>query len=283
MRHNHSNHPGTVPTAQVGEMIQQAEIHLAAHDFGPAQDCLAEAWRLDPGNPYIPAIAERIEILQSMMRHDSSKRNPPAEPMRYLEVSVGKEFPEGIRPAATQAAPISQEDRQARIHRLTTVALSLLERGSVEPAFQSFMKAYVIDPMSPDIISCANRVLPAWEALIGKSGPFRSESQPRRPDVAGAAAAEAQRIVAGEHGADRKLPAGNKGPGTHEERVLAMKRRREMERGTSDQAAWSAASKLPQTSGTSRRDVRTSSATSSASKEQKGGFLSPWVRRVSSE
>jgi hypothetical protein len=200
--------------------------------------------------------------------------------LRYLAVSVGKEFPEGIRPAATPAASITQDDRQAKIQRLTTVALSLLERGSVESAFQSFMKAYVIDPMSPDIISCANRVLPAWEALIGKSGPFRSESQPRRPDVAGAAAEEAQRIAAGQLATDRKLPAGSKGPGTHEERVLAQKRRREMER---EQPTWSAASKIPQTSGTPRRDVRMSGGTSSASKEQKGGILSPWVRRMSSE
>src|SRR5512143_2207987 len=81
----------------VGEIIRRAEKSIAGQEYKLAQDLLSEAWRLDPGNPYIPAIVERVQILQGMASEFASQMNKNGH--QQLSVSVGKDFPEGIKQA----------------------------------------------------------------------------------------------------------------------------------------------------------------------------------------
>jgi hypothetical protein len=263
----------------VGEMIRQAEEYIASHEFARAQDCLAEAWQRDPGNAYIPAIMERMEILQSLMRTESSKENRMSDPLRYLALSVGKEFEGGINPIQASFAESSSAEQNARVRRLTTVALSLLERGAVESAFQALMKAYIVDPAGPEIIACANKVLPAWEAFCARAGDARVNPAPRRTDDSGAAAAEARRIASVGGGAASGSVQSNAGASIYERRILALKRQREAERCASEREMWRAASKLTGSALTGQwpdGHDQNSSPTSSAGKR---GFLTSWVRR----
>lgn len=269
-----------VQTDSVGEIIQQAERHIASREFDRAQERLAEAWRQAPGNPYIPAIVERMEILQSLMRHESTKRYDISDPARFLALSVGKEFPGGIRQSSGGGGTAAQEELSAKVRRLTTVALSLLERGSAETAFETLMKAYVVDPMNPEIVSCASRILPVWEAERARSSAPQSPSVPRRPDDAGTAAALAQRMVRTEESSSPAVHRTEPGFGSAEQRLLALKRQREQERRLREREMWRAASKSP-----SPVPVRAARGTdpdgsSGNGSERKGGFLTSWVRRA---
>ncbi len=49
--------------------------------------------------------------------------------------------------------------------RLTSVATNLFKRGSYEPAFESLMKAYFLDPTSPHVLACEKTLMPALEML----------------------------------------------------------------------------------------------------------------------
>jgi hypothetical protein len=74
-------------------------------------------------------------------------------------VTVGREFSGGIRPDEGG----SSEQIRLQIRQLTDTATVLLNRGMSEGAFDSLMKAYLLDPMNPDVIACESRVIPAWE------------------------------------------------------------------------------------------------------------------------
>ena len=50
-----------------------------------------------------------------------------------------------------------------RVRELTDAAGTLLNRGLSESAFETLMNAYLLDPVSPDVLACEKRVLPAWE------------------------------------------------------------------------------------------------------------------------
>ena len=62
---------------------------------------------------------------------------------------------------------------QARVKRLTNVAINLFERGSYETAFDSLMKAYLLDPTSTYVMNCERTLLPAIE-LMRKRGTITS-------------------------------------------------------------------------------------------------------------
>jgi hypothetical protein len=219
------DHTANAPrSGHVRAIVRHAEEMIASGDYTAAQRQLAEAWTLDPGNPYIPAIAERIALLQKLSRHESSKIAP-----------------RNLTSAADQAL-------QNRIRRLTTVATSLFERGSDRPALEALMKAYLLDPMHPDVVACEKKLLPAWDALR-KQG-----AVPGLPDLSspagmsGAAAAVALRLMGKTH------PAGETGRGSALQstqpsalagKLDALKRQREAQRADHEQALWRNASGTP--------------------------------------
>jgi hypothetical protein len=259
-------------TSPVREAIGQAERHIAARQFGRAQECLADAWRLDPGNPYIPAIIERIEILQSMARDESSKRSSSQRALRYLATTVGARYPEGLKPE-----PEDAPDRDIRVHRLMTVALSLAERGSIEPAFQALKKGYLMDPQHPEVRTCADRIVPLWQARGGRLSLGELSSQSRAEDVPGAAAVEAQMIAAQRPPRARATPEEQRRRDSHAERLQNLLEQREKERRAREQAVWRAASIPLRRSGTAARKANGNVQEDSSSRP-KSGIIPAWLR-----
>lgn len=156
-----------VDPATVTELIRSAERFISSGKYGLAMDQLAYAQTLDSGNTYIPAILDRLQNLQhssSSQAHESVEPQGVESPesKRYLSVTVGTEFKSGVRGPGDDA-PESPQELQVRIRRLTNAAENFLETGSFKNAFDSLMKAYLLDPMSPYVITCEKSVLPEWE------------------------------------------------------------------------------------------------------------------------
>ncbi len=138
----------------VSQLIRSAERFISQRKFSFAREQLAVAHSLDPRNSYIDAISARLSHLEE------ESTVSPSDTQRYLSVSVGPEFPGGLR---DQDPPISSTELQTRVRQLTSLAERMLERGSPENAFDTLMKAYLLDPVSPYVASCEKSVLPAWE------------------------------------------------------------------------------------------------------------------------
>lgn len=68
---------------------------------------------------------------------------------------------------------LSSQEIDARVRRLTVVATNLFKRGSYQPAFDSLMKAYLLDPASPHVLACEKTLLPVLE-LMRERGMFTS-------------------------------------------------------------------------------------------------------------
>jgi hypothetical protein len=67
--------------------------------------------------------------------------------------------------SGTEGEDFSQQDLRARVRRLTEVAANLFNRGSYEVAFDSLMKAYILDSTDPHVIACEKTLLPALEMM----------------------------------------------------------------------------------------------------------------------
>ncbi len=149
---------------RVTHLIRSAERSISQNRLDVAREQLGLARSLDPKNSYINAIMERIHFLEHQPELGIEEQLQPgtAAPDRYLSVSVGPEFAGGIReiPAEPQLSP---KEVQTRVRHLTTVAEKFLEQGSYENAFDSLMKAYLLDPVSPYVMTCEKSVLPVWE------------------------------------------------------------------------------------------------------------------------
>lgn len=168
--------PGARPSGRtwqnnnVSEMIRAAEKSLSEGRYDVALERLQQARALDPSNQYIDAIIVRAQNLRSTQISPVQGRDPALEGSRYLSVTVGREFSGGIRPDEGKSA----EQIRLQIRQLTDTATVLLSRGLSESAFDSLMKAYLLDPMNPDVIACETRVLPAWEKVRASHRPGSS-------------------------------------------------------------------------------------------------------------
>ncbi len=215
----------------VGEIIRRAERSIASQEYTLAQDLLAEAWRLDPGNAYIPAIVERVQILQGMASEFAAQINGSGT--QPLSVTVGKEFPGGFKEAG------EADVARGKIQRLLTVATTLLERGSYQAAHESIVKAVGLDSEDPEVQALKAKILPLYEASMmrrsaGISGPTRTS------DSGGVAASMAGYLLAEELKAQQAAleQNGNFLP-TYEDRLEALRRQREAERIAGERALWS--------------------------------------------
>lgn len=145
--------------SSVSDIIRSAERFLSEGRYDVALEQLNQARGLDPSNQYIDAIIVRAQNLRATRISPTQGRDPALEGSRYLSVTVGKEFGGGIRPDEGGSA----EQIRLQIRQLTDTATVLLDRGLSENAFEALMKAYLLDPMNPDVIACESRVLPARE------------------------------------------------------------------------------------------------------------------------
>ena len=217
---------GQTSGSNVREIIRAAEKFIATGEYGVALDQLTAAKSMQPNNAYITAIIERIHALQKEKeRAAKGDRLQTQGSSGALAVTIGdgtgNVFPMG------DDARLSGREAAAQITRLTLMAHSLYERGSYESAFDSLMKAYLIDPVSPEVEACEQVLLPAWEMLRKrKSQPSAGTAQSRRPPD----------ISSGNPTTEMKSESG---------RLDLLKRQRESERLERERAVWREASMPP--------------------------------------
>jgi hypothetical protein len=135
-----------------------------------------------------------------MNSENSSNRKKP------LSVTIGNDFGK----PATTGAPITHQEAEAHIVRLTSTAQSYLKRGQSALAFQTLMEAYLLDPVHPLVISCEKNVLPAWET-------FRKQ----------------------------QIMSGGGPPATDDERLARLKANKDTQRREKERQTWDQASRTP--------------------------------------
>ncbi len=247
------NRPG------VTEFIRAAESFVQAGKYTAALEQLARAHRIEPGNKYILAITERVEEL---------KRNPPApkriiqdDPFssgldsgRYLSITVGNEFEDGIR---RETPPVPQSAPFDLIKELTDIARGLASLGHVESAFDALMRAYLIDPMSPEVISCEATVLPLWNqshTIAASPTVTISDIPAPAPEIEVSVVPElATPNVQTEPPASKPIPSITKPPSSkrprspqdESQRLEFLKQQKELERLERERAAYREASSIP--------------------------------------
>jgi len=128
---------------------------------------LSRAQQLEPGNQVVQTIMEKVRTLQEEEKQGTFQQglpggDPALQSGRFLSVTVGKNFEQGIK-SQRDEPQTSPDEVRMRVHELTETAQILLNRGLRESAFDALMKAYLLDPLSPEVISCEKRVLPIWE------------------------------------------------------------------------------------------------------------------------
>ena len=162
-------------TGGASHLIRSAERLAASGRFDFAIEQLTVAQRLDPENEYIHAIIDRIRVLQDHTQDDSLNPGSGVERSVQLSVTVGPQFTDGLRSKEGDQGA-TDEDVHKKIRFLTNMANQFVENGLSEKAFDSLMKAYLLDPISPYVIAAEKTVLPAWEftrtqnnAQIGRS------------------------------------------------------------------------------------------------------------------
>jgi hypothetical protein len=73
---------------------------------------------------------------------------------------VDRRHPSGVRHETADG-----KDTDARVQRLTLVASRLFDRGAFDAAFESLMKAYLLDPGNPLVVACEKQMMPVWNTL----------------------------------------------------------------------------------------------------------------------
>jgi tetratricopeptide (TPR) repeat protein len=219
-----------------GDLIRRAEQMIASSQFASAITLLDQASLRQPDNQYILAIRQRAELLQ----HASSSRNGSDRVAdsgaRYLNVTIGKQFADGIKPEAPHAT--EEEETKTRVQRLTIIATRLFERGEFDSAFESLMKAYLLDPNSPRVIACEKTMMPLWEMMRAR-GVITS---PRKPVTEATSSQKARTAPpASEHSA-------TSADLDRERRLRDLLERKDQERKERERAMWRNASNPPRTS-----------------------------------
>jgi tetratricopeptide (TPR) repeat protein len=230
----------TLSQGGASEYIRAAERSIAAGDLNLALQQIANARSIDPQNEYLDAIIERIDLLAS--------RRAPVGKSGFLQVPPVP-VPE---PGRHQITP----ELQARVKRLTNVAINLFERGSYETAFDSLMKAYLLDPSSTYVMNCEKTLLPAIE-LMRKRGTIAS------PGTARAAAQQSPSQHA----------AGHESAGNEESRLETLRHQKDLERQEKERAMWRDASKPFDPTVKKVEPPKNEPPNSGTSSRQGGGFF----------
>ncbi len=205
--------------SRVTEIIKKAEKHISAGDLDRAKSLLEDAQRTEPNNEYINAILERVVLLGT--RDDSA----PAQELQALQEAA-------VLPTA--AAP-PEDDVQHQVKQLTVMAHDLFERGSYDSAFDSLMKAFMLDPLSKDVAREETVIVPAFE-LMKKRGTLAPVSDESRPTTA--------QLL------QRGLANGGPGSGSSGQlsRLEQLKLQKEQERSAREREMWRKASGTPRIS-----------------------------------
>jgi hypothetical protein len=189
-----------------------------------------------------------------------------------LSVSVGKEFKEGVRPTA-----LSQEEMRARFRRLLTVASTLYDRGSYESAYESLMKAEDLYPRDPELSALREKILPAYESMMGKSNSLQVHS--RRIDLPGAAASMAAMLLSESASGDNRSATTEPGFSTFNDRLTALRRRQDEGRQQQEQVSARQATARAADQSRTPSSKRQPESPSSASEQEKNGFIATLLKR----
>ena len=142
---------GSEMRSRVSELVRTAEQQLLSGRPELALERLRHAQELDPDNQYIQAIIQRAEI--GGQKSPAGGPVPAHQSPRYLSVTVGRDSGPGGSPASSSPEGLSLEETRRRIRQLTDTAQVLLNRGLRESAFDTLMRAYLLDPLNPDVLS----------------------------------------------------------------------------------------------------------------------------------
>jgi hypothetical protein len=237
-----SERPGYRPPRGTGviQLIQTAEKYIGKRRYQLAIEQLTVAQKLEPENTYIQAIIDRVNDLRNKGQSDSYP----------LSVTVGPEFKEGIRTPEDET-PLTPKDLEVQIRHLTTVAENFLEKHSYENAFDTLMKAYLLDPMSPYVIACERIVLPAWERVRNKKNSWQPDNPTGTPSPFSSISSTERKFMSESHsdGFDHKAkskvpPAENASAQKQlEQRLEFLKQQKELERKEKERSIWRRASK----------------------------------------
>lgn len=159
---------GDGPFNPAGELVRFAEKLIEQGDVAQALECLHEALTRQPENLYITAVIQRAEKMRGAPGR--SQRAPHLKP---LTVTVDSRHPSGVRHEPAE----SPVDVDARVRRLTMVASRLFDRGAFDAAFESLMKAYLLDPGNPLVVACEKQMMPVWNTLRKTGFPGYSPQQ----------------------------------------------------------------------------------------------------------
>ncbi len=175
------------------------------------------------------------------------------------------------------------EDLQARIRHLTSAATRLFERGSYDTAFDSLMKAYLLDPASPHVLACERTLLPALELMRKRGLLEEQQSDYPRPENL----QRARSLINQVDSMAAPQPAGTATPSLsstspapavtdQQKRLEELKKQIELARREKERAMWREASKPPKlidtNSGTQEESERRPS-TPEVPKRPRGFFL----------
>jgi len=237
-----------IVSRRASEIIRLAEGSAAAGKFGLALEQLSRARQTDPNNKYIDALIERTRELQRKQSGQNPETLPaPAiqDEARYLTVTVGHEFEEGIKPAAPHP-PTPKSDYRDIVHELTDIAREFLKLNLPEPAFDALMKAYMLDPLSPEVLQCEQSVLPAWNAVRSAKKADTSSGIPAPLlNVPPVRPADSPLPPALSDSAMNPVTKTDRAPQDESQRLEILMQQKELERQEKERAVWREASSMP--------------------------------------
>ena len=166
-------------TYSTADLIRRAQEDIAAGKHLLALGLLAEAARREPANPYIGALVMKadteIEHICATPAGPENDGTASERKARLASLALRGEFGDGIG-----LLPPELPDRgvDGRVRLLTMVAINLYERGSIEEALQSLMKAHMLDPGSPHVEACERLLQPALETMRKGPAPVHPTRKP---------------------------------------------------------------------------------------------------------
>jgi hypothetical protein len=149
----------------VSQYVRTAEKLLAAGRYRTALEALSVAQEFDPHNSFLPNIIERALILEAESAENNAAKQGGSNGngrRHSLPVTVAKQFESGVK---GDELPLSSEDVHRRVKMLVDAANVFLGRGLNESAFESLMRAYLLDPLAPEVISGEQKILPVIEMM----------------------------------------------------------------------------------------------------------------------
>lgn len=207
----------------ITHLIRSAERYISQQKFELARNQLDVARQLAPRNSYIGAIIERLSELETVVSRPAATSLSP---------TIDPKSPAGF---VTTERPAETHEIQTRVRQLTSAAERALEEGSVENAFNSLMKAYLLDPVSPFVLSCEKTLLPIWES-----------AHPSSPSHAAEEDSMTSRHLSQQRFTDQLSPsAGASLDPEQAQRIEVLKRQKEAERAERERALWREASRPP--------------------------------------